>query len=124
MAARPKVTKQMLAIMAIDVLLLAIAGGLALLARFDFSFEEIPLNYAEAWLKFLPAQAVLTLAMFSLLRMYRYVWRSVSAQDVAEMILVTTLTGVTCDGLSILLGLGMPRSVQFISLVLQIILLT
>ena len=124
MAARPKVTKQMLAIMAIDVLLLAIAGGLALLARFDFSFEEIPLNYAEAWLKFLPAQAVLTLAMFSLLRMYRFVWRSVSAQDVAEMILVTTLTGVTCDGLSILLGLGMPRSVQFISLVLQIILLT
>ena len=124
MAARPKITKQTLAIMAIDVLLLTFAGGLALLARFDFSFEELPANYAEAWLKFLPVQAVLTLVMFSLLRMYRYVWRSVSAQDVAEMILVTTLTGVVSNGLSILLGLGMPRSVQFISLVLQVILLT
>ena len=124
MAARPKITKQTLAIMAIDVLLLTFAGGLALLARFDFSFEELPANYAEAWLKFLPVQAVLTLIMFSLLRMYRYVWRSVSAQDVAEMILVTTLTGVVSNGLSILLGLGMPRSVQFISLVLQVILLT
>ena len=124
MATRRKVTKQMLAIMAIDVLLLAMAGGLALLARFDFSFEEIPVNYAEAWMRSLPVQAALTIAVFSLLRMYRYVWRSVSARDVAEMILVTTLTGVICDGLSILLGLGMPRSVQFISLVLQIILLT
>ena len=124
MAFRPKVTKQAAAIIAIDALLVTLAGGLALLARFDFSFAGIPLVYADAWLKFLPVQIVLTIVMFSLLRMYRYVWRSVSAQDVAEMILVTTLTGVVSNGLSILLGLGMPRSVQFISLVLQVILLT
>ena len=124
MAFRPKVTKQAAAIIAIDALLVTLAGGLALLARFDFSFAGIPLVYADAWLKFLPVQIVLTIVMFSLLRMYRYVWRSVSAQDVAEMILVTPLTGGVSNGLSILLGLGMPRSVQFISLVLQVILLT
>lgn len=124
MAFQPRVTKQVAAIIAIDALLVTLAGSLALLARFDFSFAGIPSVYADAWLKFLPIQIVLTIVMFSLLRMYRYVWRSVSAQDVAEMILVTTLTGVVCDGLSILLGLGMPRSVQFISLVLQVSLLT
>lgn len=121
--ARPKITKQIVALIAIDVLFLIVAGGLALLARFDFSIREIPQQYRTAWQHFLPFQAVLTVAVFSLMRMYRYVWRSVSAQDVAEMLLSVMAVGIGSIELSHLLGYGMPRSVEFMSLVLQVVFL-
>lgn len=120
---RPKMTKQIMAVVILDILLLIAAGGLALLVRFDFSLSEIPEQYRSAWLQFLPIQIVLTASVFSLTRMYRYVWRSVSAQDVAGMILSVVAAGLGSIVLSRLLGYGMPRSVEFMSLVLQVILL-
>lgn len=120
---RPKITKQVMAVVILDILLLIAAGGLALLVRFDFSLSEIPEQYRTAWLQFMPIQIVLTVSVFSLTRMYRYVWRSVSAQDVAGMILSVAAVGLGSIVLSRLLGYGMPRSVEFMSLVLQVILL-
>lgn len=119
-----RVTKKVLAMMVLDTLLLTAASGLALVARFDFSVEAIPEHFKTAWLEFLPVQIGLTLAVFCLTRMYRYVWRSVSARDVAEMILTTFGAGALGAVAAYFMGCAMPRSVTFISLVLQVGLLT
>ena len=116
----PRITKQVATIVVLDVLILIAAGGLALLVRFDFSIGGIPKRYVTAWMHFLPIQILLTIVLFGLRRMYQYIWHAVSAQDVAGMVLTTTLTGVCSIVFSRLLGYGMPRSVEFISLVLQI----
>ena len=118
--AKVRITKEIVAVVLLDILLIVAAGGLALLVRFDFSVDKVPSQCLTAWAYFLPIQVLLTLAVFAVRKMYLYVWRSVSAQDVAGMIISTVLAGACSIIFSRLLGYGLPRSVEFISLVLQI----
>lgn len=121
--ATPKITKQMLAVMALDIMLLIAAGGAALLVRFDFSFQEIPELYCTMWLECLPIQVSVTLITFYFRKMYRYVWRSVSAKDVTEMIISVLLAGLISSVVTMFVGHMLPRSIQFITLVFQLMLL-
>ncbi|MBQ5739681.1 MAG: hypothetical protein IIV78_04650, partial [Oscillospiraceae bacterium] len=73
-------------IVLLDLLLLVGCGGMALLVRYDFSFMDIPVDFRDDLVTFLGIQAVLTVAVFWLRGMYRYVWRAVSVQDVVDMI--------------------------------------
>ena len=75
-----------LLIVFLDIAVLAVSGLFALLLRFDFSFESIDRAYLLGFSYFLPIQAVITVAVFSVLRMYRFVWRAVGVQEVAVMI--------------------------------------
>lgn len=104
-----------------DVLCIIISGGLALMVRFDFSYEAIPERFLEAWVRFLPLQIGITILVFALMHMYRFVWRSVSANDVGRMILAVLLAYVASMGSSYLLGNLQPRSVVFLTLVFEMI---
>ena len=116
-----KITKQMLMIMLLDIMMLTVSGGLALLARFEFSLDRVPEVYSRAWFSFLPVQIVITVAFFYLTRMYSYVWRSVSAGDAMEMTLSVIGAGCISVAVSAIMGLGMPRSVMFVSILLEVV---
>ena len=107
----------------LDALLIISAGGIALLARFDFSFKAIPSQFIETWWKYMPLQLVLTIAIFWLCHMYHYIWRNVSARDVGYMVLSVVAAYVVYFGLTRLMGVGLPRSVHFIELMMGLILL-
>ena len=123
----PKLLKQnsyrTLAIMASDILLLTIAGGFALLVRFDFSLNTVPTMYVNRWLQYLPLQIGLMLVIFWLFRIYHFVWRNVGAQDVAHMIVAVVVDYAAFHLIGMLLKVHMPRSVRFIELVCALILL-
>ena len=110
-------------IMLMDALGVAIAMGLALWARFDFSVDQVPHPFIQAWLHYLPLDIILTLIVFLLFRMYRFVWRFVSIRDVTYMVIAVLAAFVVTDGLRYVLNAKMPRSVQFMQLVLEEILL-
>ena len=110
-------TGKTLFIMLVDVLCAVIAGGLALLVRFDFSYEAIPKEFLNAWYRYLPTQIVLTLVVFALMRMYRFVWRSVSAYDVERMALAVVVAYVVSMGTTYLFGNRQPRSVLFMTFI-------
>ncbi len=110
-------------IMLIDALGVAVATALALWARFDFSVGQVPNLFVDAWLHYLPLDIILTIIIFLLFRMYRFVWRFVSIRDITFMaIAVLVAFGVT-DGLRYALYAQLPRSVQFMQLVLEEIIL-
>ena len=69
---KEKISPQVAALMVMDAMLIMLAGGLALLARFDFSFNALPGNFAENWMNFLPLQILVTIGVFYLRRMYHY----------------------------------------------------
>ncbi len=123
----PKLLKQnsyrTLAIMVSDILLLTIAGGFALLVRFDFSLNTVPTMYVNRWLQYLPLQIGLMLVIFWLFRIYHFVWRNVGAQDVAHMIVAVVVDYAAFHLIGMLLKVHMPRSVRFIELVCALILL-
>ena len=121
---KEKVSSQVLALMVLDALLVTLEGGVSLLLRFDFSIEAVPENFATNWLNFLPAHILATLSVFYLRRMYHYVWRAVSAHDVADMLVsVAAAYGVTAV-LAIAVRLHLPRSIYFLALILQCVLHT
>ena len=116
-----KLVPAQLLLMLLDCVTVTAAGGLALLTRFDFSFAQVPAEFLEPWFRMLPAQLLITLAVFWLRRMYRYLWRYVSVHDVAEMALSVFLAyGASLIPVA-LLGIRQPRSVLFLGLVYQLL---
>ena len=112
-----------LLIMLADAVIVMASGGLALLVRFDFSFGSIPHAYLDPWVRTLPIQIAVTLAVFRLRRMYRYLWRYVSARDVLEMTSSVCLAYAAFHVPAWPLGYRQPRSVLFIELLCQMFLL-
>lgn len=107
----------------LDALLIICAGGIGLLARFDFSFNKIPSEFMQGWRLYLPLQIALMLAVFWICRMYHYIWRNVSAQDVGYMVLSVVAAYVVFFNLTRILGVRQPHSVHFIELMMGLILL-
>lgn len=123
MASKLSSAAKVLLIIFYDALCVAISGGLALLVRFDFSFGGIPAQYLRPWIRFLPLYIGVTIICFLLLRMYRYVWHSISVNDVARMTVSVILAFAVSVVASYLLGNHQPRSVIFMQFVFQIVLL-
>lgn len=101
----------------LDCLVMACSGVLALLTRFEFSFAEIPEAVIDQWLLFLPVQIVVTLVFFWFRKMYHYIWRTVTAYDVANMVASASLAYLISAVVSMCLGIKLPRSIYFIMLI-------
>ena len=110
-------------IMAIDALCITAAGIMAFAARFDFRFSAIPRIYLRMWLHRLPLQVAAILLLFCVMKMYRYMWRSVSARDVGSMVLSVTAAYAAFFLLELCLSGRMPRSVRFLEYFFGLILL-
>lgn len=111
---------QAILIMLLDAFALTMAGGLAFLARFEFSIEEIPREFLELWYHFLPLQISVTWIVFWLMRMYHFVWRSVSAHDVLHMVLAVIIAYAAFFAAGSLLGDSTPRGVLFIEFLCEL----
>ena len=114
---------QTLLFMLLDAVCITAAGGLALLVRFDFAFGAVPAYYLNPWFQMLPVQIAVTVAVFYLRRMYRYIWRYVSAWDVLEMMLSIFMAYALFHIPAWLLGYHPPRSVLFIELLCMLLFL-
>ena len=106
-----------------DAICIVLASALAMLVRYEFSFAAIPGAYLLQWMLFLPLQISVTLLIFCLLRMYHFVWHSVSVYDVWRMVLSVALSYAVAALLSFCLGARQPRSVLFMQFIFELILM-
>ena len=108
-----------------DIIMTALASGLAVLSRWDFSFANVPLKYLELWHRVLPIQILITIVVYALFKMYRFVWRQISAGDVMEMVGPVVLAYALCVVAEVLIGINagyrMPISVVVINFLYQFI---
>ena len=58
-----------------DIIAVNLAYLMALWFRFDCRFSLIPEVYLKAWIQFAPFYTVLCLAVFTVLKLYRSLWR-------------------------------------------------
>ena len=123
MASKLSSAAKVLLVIFYDALCVTLSGSLALLVRFDFSFNEIPKQYLTSWVHFLPLCFAITIVCFLLLRMYRYVWHNISVNDVARMVVSVILAFAISTIVSSILGNHQPRSVIFMQFVFQLVLL-
>ena len=104
-------------IVVLDCMMMVFSGVLSMLARFDFSFAGIPDQVVQGWLKFLPIQFVVTLLFFWWRKMYHYLWRTVSAADVANMVVSVCFGYLLSVAAGRVAGVHLPGSVYFLLLV-------
>ena len=96
---------------------------LALLARFDFKFSEIPNHFWSPYAHFITAYAIGALVVFWFFRLYRSLWAYASFAELARTLEACLITGVAhVIGITVLFG-RMPISYYFGGILLQTVLL-
>ena len=92
-------------LMAFDVMAINISYFIALWIRYDGVFTEIPVEFLDPYVYFIPIYTVISLAIFFLARMYHSIWEYVSlrelmrtalgsiAASVIHIILITVIFG-------------------------------
>lgn len=116
-------TIKIIILMALDAIGVLLSGALALLMRFDLSFNVIPVVYGEAFFRLLPWEILTTWVVFFICRMYHYVWHNVSIFEIGSMLLSVILNFVVFHVPAWFLGPRLPRSVIFMESIFQILFL-
>ncbi len=68
-------------LMVYDIMTINISYFVALWIRFDCVFTEIPVEFFDPYVYFIPINTVISLGIFYLLRMYHSVWEYVSVRE-------------------------------------------
>ncbi len=108
----------------LDALIVMFSGALGILFRFEFKFDAIPGEIGRMWFRYLPYQIIIAIAMFSILRMYGYVWRILGLKDLLNIIASTVITYIVANEALIPFGFDMPLSIRLISMFWAIVLIT
>lgn len=109
----------MLFLVAYDMVAVSAAYLFGLLLRFDFRFSMIDAAYYDRWLRFAPIYAVICVAVFASLKLYRSIWRFASFNELKRITIATLITAVLhVAGISLLFG-SMPRSYYIAGPIIQ-----
>ena len=109
---------RILLLMLVDVLIITMAGPLAIYIRFNMFFESRAIEFIEEIFRYLPVNIIVSLAIFAACRLYQGIWKYASASDLVNIIIAALLSTVSQTiGMS-LLGLEFPRSYPFLYFVI------
>ena len=76
-----------------DIIAVNLSYLLALWFRFDCRFSLIPEVYLKAWIQFAPFYTVLCVAVFTVLKLYRSLWRFAGYSELLRVTAATIVTG-------------------------------
>ena len=105
--------------------LIAVTGSyfLALWFRFDCRFSEIFPEYLQAWLKFAPIYAVVSVVVLWLLHLYQSIWRFASFVELERIAWASAILGVFHGVFITVLFQRMPVTYYIIGACLQFMLM-
>ena len=79
----------------LDIIAVCLSSLMGLLFRFDFVYSEIPDIYLESAWAFLPVYAFITVVIFAILNLYKYMWSAASIRE-AGMIVFACVVVRSC----------------------------
>lgn len=107
-------------LLTLDIILIHLASWCAILTRFDFRFENIEPQYADAVWSYMLPHTIITLVIFFAFRFYHSMWKYAGVEELAYVIIACAIAEVLhYSGMNLLfsgtiLGTGkeyvMPRS--------------
>lgn len=75
-----------------DAFAVNISYFLALWLRFDCKIGDIPPEYINTWLKYIPINTAVSIVIFSLFKLYRSIWSFASYKEFSNVVLATVCT--------------------------------
>lgn len=103
----------------LDAIIVLFSYLMALLARFDFKFSEIPLNYIEGYLWSMPFWVAATIVVFYICRLYHSVWSLASILEVQMSVVSYMILLVVYAAGTLFMRLRMPRSYYFMGYIIS-----
>ena len=82
-----------------DVLSVILASYLAILVRYEFHINQIPVHFLDPITNFLPVNIAVTLVIFYLFRMYHSLWAFAGETELQNLVISCVLSGVVNAGL-------------------------
>lgn len=101
---------RVIALILIDIMTVIVSSFAALYLRFEFSFNEIPIDYLNRYRYFLPYTIAITLFFFLIWRLYKSVWRYASATEMINIAFATSCAALGQFIMCYALDWKMPRS--------------
>ncbi len=77
-----------------DVICIIGASFLAILIRYEFSFDSIPDHFMTPVTTFLPINIAITIAIFYLFKLYDSLWAYAGEREMQNLVMACTLSGV------------------------------
>ncbi|MBS6396183.1 MAG: polysaccharide biosynthesis protein [Clostridiales bacterium] len=113
-----KMIYRILLLMLMDVLIITLAGPMAIYVRYNWLFEPRAIEFIEHIFRYLPLNLLISITAFGVCRLYQGIWKYASASDLVNIIVGCLISAVTqAVGMS-LLGLDYPRSYPFMYFVI------
>ncbi|MCI8796756.1 MAG: polysaccharide biosynthesis protein [Dorea sp.] len=103
----------------LDAIIVLFSYLMALLARFDFKFSEIPLNYIEGYLWSMPFWVAATIVVFYVCRLYHSVWSLASISEIQMSVVSYMILLVVYLVGTLFMRLRMPRSYYFMGYIIS-----
>ena len=107
----------------LDILVVNCSYAMALWIRFDFQFAQIPQQYINAWLRFVPIASAIVVVVFILCRMYHFVWHLIGFDDLVRIGLSSMCVNALCVVGSLAAGDRLPGAVYLVGFLLSTALL-
>ena len=102
-----------------DIFAVNLSYLMALWFRFDCRFSLIPEVYLKAWIQFSPFYTVLCVSVFTVLKLYRSLWRFAGYSELLRVTAATVLTGfLHYVGITVFLK-AMPISYILFGMIIQ-----
>ena len=103
-----------------DFVTIAFSYFFRLWLRFDFHFLLIPEKYLAVYYKFIVPFAILSIAIYWFMKLYRSIWRFASYNELINIAIATFTCGALNYILTRLFGARMPVSYHVIGFLLQV----
>lgn len=97
-----------------DVLAVILASFLGVFIRFDFSINNIPVEYIEKIILLFPANLVIIFTFYFIFRLYKSVWRYASAMELLRIIVAIFISTISQKIIIDIFRLDLPRSYSFL----------
>ena len=94
----------------LDICTSIVASCIAILIRFDFRIENIPLKYLDSMWKYMPIQICSVLILYYIFRLYHSMWKFVGVIELENIIMSGTVISVIQIFALKALKMNMPRS--------------
>ena len=110
-------------LMLFDIVSVIVAYFLALWLRFDCRFSAIPHSYLDAWLRFTPIYAVVSIAVLWKLRLYQSIWKFASFVELERITWATAILGAFHTIIITVFFERMPVTYYILGIIIQLILM-
>ena len=97
-----------LLLMVLDIIIVVLAYGAALIVRYDFKYSSIPFDIIINYIKYIPADIVLTVFVFSCFRLYRSIWKFAGFTELWKGLLATFIINLSKLGIHMIMDVEFP----------------